>query len=36
MTEFEMDYRTYLYKHRDHKQLPKIMGQLIEGVESLH
>jgi len=36
LKEYEMDYRTYLEQHRDPKHLPKILDQLITGVESLH
>ena len=33
---YEMDFRDYLSTHRDIKHLPRIIEQLIDGVESLH
>lgn len=36
LEEYEMDYRKYLELHRDVKQIPKLLDQVIEGVMSLH
>ena len=34
--KFEMDFRSYLRKHRDPIVLPKILELVIEGLEQLH
>ena len=31
-----MDLRTYLKKHRDHRQLDRILLQVVEGLKELH
>ena len=31
-----MDYREYLEQHRDPKHLPRILEQVIDGVESIN
>ena len=31
-----MDYKEYLEQHRDPKHLPRIVEQVIDGVESIH
>jgi len=36
LEEYDMDLRDYLEEHRDPKQLPRILEQVIAGVESLH
>ena len=36
LPEYEIDLRTYLEVHRDHKQLPKLLDQVIAGIEQLH
>lgn len=36
MPKFEMDFRVYLRKHRDYRQLNRILSQVALGLKEIH